>query len=152
MPSANLRPMPSQFTLKRTVEFSETDMAGIMHFANFFRWMEACETAFYRSLKLPLISFVPGHVVGWPRVAVSCQFHAPLRFGETAAVQLLVKKIGTRSVTYVFRFLRGTEVVARGEITAVCVRSDAKGRMVAAPIPAKVRGKLKVAPAKLLAG
>lgn len=144
--------MPSQFTLKRTVEFAETDMAGIMHFANFFRWMEACETAFYRSLKLPLITFMPGQVVGWPRVSVSCEFRAPLRFGDTAEVQLLVRKIGTRSVTYAFLFRHNRAVVARGEITAVCVRSDAKGRMVAAPLPAKVRAKLKVAPAKLLAG
>lgn len=143
--------MPSQFTLKRTVEFAETDMAGIMHFANFFRWMEACETAFYRSLRLPLISFMPGQVVGWPRVAVSCEFRAPLRFGDTASVQLLVKKIGTRSVTYLFRFTRGAELLARGELTAVCVKSDAKGRMVSAPLPAKVRAKLKVAPARLLA-
>ena len=62
--------MPSEFSLTRPVEFHETDMAGIMHFANFFRWMEVCETAFYRSLGLPLISFVPGQVVGWPRVNV----------------------------------------------------------------------------------
>jgi acyl-CoA thioester hydrolase len=64
--------MPSEFRLTRTVEFHETDMAGIMHFSNFFRWMEACEAGFYRSLGLPLISFVPGNVVGWPRVSASC--------------------------------------------------------------------------------
>lgn len=144
--------MPSQFTLKRTVEFAETDMAGIMHFANFFRWMEACETAFYRSLRLPLVTFLPGQVVGWPRVATSCEFRAPLRFGDSATVQLLVSKVGTRSVTYVFRFRKGRELVARGEITAVCVKSDARGRMVAAPLPAKVRSRLKVAPVRWLAG
>lgn len=144
--------MASRFTLKRTVEFAETDMAGIMHFANFFRWMEACETAFYRSLKLPLISFLPGQVVGWPRVAVSCQFRAPLRFGEVAQVTLLVKRIGTRSVTYVFRFTKDRKEIARGEITAVCVKSDAKGRMVAAPLPRSVRAKIKAAPARLLKG
>lgn len=142
--------MPSQFSQNRTVEFAETDMAGIMHFANFFRWMEACETAFYRSLRLPAATFAPGRVVGWPRVAASCEFRAPLRFGETARVRLLVKRIGTRSVTYAFRFSKKGAEVARGEVTAVCVKSDAKGRMMSAPIPAAVRRKLQVAPAKLL--
>ena len=33
--------MPSPFTTTRRVEFGDTDMAGIMHFANFFRFMEA---------------------------------------------------------------------------------------------------------------
>ncbi len=137
--------MPSEFTLTRQVEFHETDMAGIMHFANFFQWMECCEAAFYRSLGLPLISFVPGRIVGWPRVGASCQYRAPLRFNDTAEVKLFVKKLGTRSITYVFQFRHGAELVAQGEVTAVCVTSDAGG-MVAQPIPAEVRAKLEVAP------
>lgn len=138
--------MPSRFNLKRTVEFAETDMAGIMHFSHFFRWMESCETAFYRSLGLPLISFVPGEVVGWPRIRVTCDFRAPLRFGDTVTVRLLVQKVGTRSVTYAFRFLKAKEVVARGEITAVCVKSDGKGGMISAPIPPGIRALLQEAP------
>ena len=36
----------------RRVEFCDTDMAGIVHFANFFRWMESAEVEFLRSLGL----------------------------------------------------------------------------------------------------
>ena len=138
--------MPSTFTITRQVEFHETDMAGIMHFSNFFKWMECCEAAFYRSLSLPLISFVPGQVVGWPRVNVSCQYLAPLRFNDVAVVKLAVKKIGTRSVTYVFQFHKGAALIAQGEVTAVCVTGDEKGGMVAQAIPASVRALLEVAP------
>jgi YbgC/YbaW family acyl-CoA thioester hydrolase len=139
--------MPSEFSITRQVEFAETDMAGIMHFANFFRWMEACETALYRSLGLPLISFLPGQVVGWPRVNVSCSYRAPLRFNDTVEVKLFVKKLGTRSVTYLFQFRKGGELAAQGEVTAVCVTADAQGGMAAQPIPAGVRAKLAEAPA-----
>jgi YbgC/YbaW family acyl-CoA thioester hydrolase len=151
---AGLNPpgMPSEFSLTRQVEFHETDMAGIMHFANFFRWMEICETAFYRSLGLPLISFVPGQVVGWPRVRASCDYRAPLRFNDTAEVKLFVKKLGTRSVTYLFQFRKGSELVAQGEVTAVCVAADSQGGMVAQPIPADVRAKLQEAPVSAYAG
>jgi len=144
--------MPSEFRLTRTVEFSETDMAGIMHFSNFFCWMEACEAAFYRSLNLPLISFVPGNVVGWPRVKASCDYKVPLRFNEVVEVKLLIKEVRSKAVVYVFQF-RKTEggqplpaILAQGEIVAVCVTSDAQGKMVAQPIPADVRAKLEVAP------
>ncbi|MHC4993297.1 MAG: acyl-CoA thioesterase, partial [Planctomycetota bacterium] len=41
--------MPHDFKLLRTVEFFETDMAGIVHFSNYFRYMEATEHAFFRS-------------------------------------------------------------------------------------------------------
>ncbi|HVT73281.1 MAG TPA: thioesterase family protein [Lacunisphaera sp.] len=139
--------MPSEFSLTRQVEFAETDMAGIMHFANYFRWMEACETAFYRSLDLPLVSFVPGRIVGWPRVNVSCDYRAPLRFNDTVEVKLLVKKLGKRSVTYAFQFCKDGRVVATGEVTAVCVAAGGKDGMVAQPIPADVRAKLQEAPA-----
>lgn len=145
--------MPSEFRITRTVEFSETDMAGIMHFSNFFRWMEAGEAAFYRSLNLPLISFVPGSIVGWPRVKAACEYKAPLRFNDVIEVRLLIKEVRSKAVVYVFQF-RKTEggqvlpaILAQGEIAAVCVTSDAQGKMVAQPIPPEIRARLEVAPA-----
>ncbi len=144
--------MPSEFRLIRIVEFSETDMAGIMHFSNFFRWMEACEAGFYRSLELPLISFVPGSVVGWPRVSASCTYKAPLRFNDTVEVRLLIKEVRTRAVIYLFQFRQVVDgrvqpaIMAQGEIAAVCVTADAAGKMIAQPIPADVRARLVSAP------
>ncbi|MBI2511403.1 MAG: acyl-CoA thioesterase [Opitutae bacterium] len=144
--------MVSEFSITRTVEFAETDMAGIMHFSNFFRWMESCETAFYRSLGLPLISFVPGQVVGWPRVNATCDFRAPLRFNDTVEVRLFVKEIRTRAIVLLFQFRKTTkgkadpEICAQGEITAVCVTHDGKGGMTAAPIPETFRAKVRIAP------
>jgi YbgC/YbaW family acyl-CoA thioester hydrolase len=143
--------MASEFSITRTVEFSETDMAGIMHFSNFFRWMEACEAGFYRSLNLPLISFVPGTVVGWPRVKVSCEYKAPLRFNDLVEVKLFIKEIRSKGVVYLFQFRKIETgvvqplVLAQGEMAAVCVTSDAQGKMVAQPIPAEVRARLDVA-------
>ena len=42
--------MAHAFTMQRRVEFAETDMAGILHFSNYFRFMESVEHAFFRSL------------------------------------------------------------------------------------------------------
>jgi acyl-CoA thioester hydrolase len=148
--------MASEFTQTRIVEFAETDMAGIVHFSNYFRWMESCETAFCRSLDLPLVSFFPGQVTGWPRVNVSCEFHAPFRFGDVVQVQLLVQKVGHKSITYAFQFRKvvagqaGDELAARGSITAVCVTAGPNGTMVAAVIPAEVKAKFtEAAPERL---
>lgn len=134
--------MPSEFTITRTVEFAETDMAGIMHFSNYFRWMEACETAFFRSLGLPLVKFAPGQFAGWPRVSVSCEYRAPVRFGDLVEVAMRVEKIGARSVTYVFQFRREGVLTAEGRMTAVCVTGNARGGMASRPISAAIRAKL----------
>lgn len=150
--------MPSEFSITRIVEFAETDMAGIMHFANFFYWMESCEAAFYRSLALPLISFVPGSVVGWPRAAVSCEYKAPLRFNDVVQVKLLVKEVRNKAVIFVFQFRKLSEgkplpgIVAQGEVVAVCVTAGVDGVMVAQPIPPEVRAKLEVAPSAAFVG
>lgn len=140
--------MPHEFTITRRVEFAETDMAGIMHFSNFFRFMETAEHAFFRSLGFSIDTKDLG--VGWPRVDVSCSFKAPLRFEDIAEVHLLVAEIKEKSIRYAFIFRKDGEVVARGGMTTVCVRRDAEGRMKSTPIPQPLASQLAVAPSDLL--
>lgn len=148
--------MAHRFVYHDHVHFHETDMAGIMHFANFFRLMERAEHAFFRSLGLSIVDR-PEHAaeeerVGWPRVHASCDYLAPLVFEDELDVELLVEEIRTRSVRYLFRVRKkdGT-LAAEGRIAAVCVQRDKeKGGMKAVEIPARIREKLDVAPEDLL--
>ena len=147
--------MAYEFKLTRQIDFAETDMAGIMHFSNFFRFMEAAETAFFRSLGL---SIYPKdfHTVGWPRVHADCDFKRPLRFEDLVEVHLLVRAKGEKSLTYafIFRKLNETPVreVARGNVVAACVSRDkAGGRMTAVAIPLEIAGLIDVAPDRLFA-
>ena len=145
--------MPYEFKLTRRVEFAETDMAGIVHFANFFRMMEATEHAFFRSLGFSIHGHDPGSTTGWPRVSATCDFRAPLRFEDEVEIHLLVAEVRTRSIRYVFIFRKaadGTEV-ARGEVVAVCANVEkTTGRLSAVPIPEAVRAAIQPAPVKLL--
>jgi hypothetical protein len=47
--------MAHRFTCTERVQFSDTDMAGIVHFSNFFRYMERVEHAFFRSLGFSIV-------------------------------------------------------------------------------------------------
>ena len=134
--------MSFEFVQQRRVEFAETDMAGIVHFANFFRWMESAEHAFLRSLGVSVHETNGAQPTGWPRVKVGCEYQKPLRFEEMVEVALSVMEVLTRSVCYGFEFRRGAlrEVVATGEVVAVhAALQPALGRMEAAPIPQKLR-------------
>ncbi|GHB93047.1 acyl-CoA thioesterase [Cerasicoccus arenae] len=115
--------MDALFTYRKKVEFSETDMAGIVHFANFFRWMEVAEAELFDSLGATLIEHKGGITAGWPRVRVNCEFHAPLHFRDEVEIQLTVKAVKIRAVEYAFRFYRlGGDVpvhVATGAMTTV---------------------------------
>src|SRR5579862_2509517 len=71
-------PMPPQFTYTRRVRFADTDVAGIVHFSNFYRFMEEAEHEYFRSLGLKIMDYRPdGTAGGWPRVRASCTFESP---------------------------------------------------------------------------
>lgn len=145
--------MPYEYKLTRRIEFAETDMAGIVHFANFYRMMEMTEHAFFRSLGFSIHGHDPVSTTGWPRVSASCDFRAPLRFEDEVEIHLLVAEVRSRSIRYVFIFRKaadGTEV-ARGEVVAVCARVEkTTGKLSAVPIPDDVRAAIQPAPMKLL--
>ena len=146
--------MAYEFKIIQRVEFCDTDMAGIVHYANFFRYMDATEHAFFRSLGFSIWTQQVEPPVGWPRVRAQCDFKQPLRFEDEVEVHLLVSEKKAKSLSYIFKFRKvgatpGIEI-ARGQVTAVCVTAQ-QGRMRAATIPKAVADKIEVAPLELLA-
>jgi len=136
-----------QFVQRRSVEFHETDAAGLVHFTNLFRWMEGTELSFLQEREVPVLAVEAVKNSGWPRAAVHAQFLGPLRFGDTIETRLWVKKIGGSSLTYRFEIWRvkgrgAPNLAATGEITSVHV-TRVKGKLRAAPLPASIRKKLK---------
>lgn len=146
--------MPFEYKIRRRVEFSETDMAGIVHYANFFRYMESAEHEFFRSLGFSVVTRQVEPPVGWPRVHASCDFKQPLRFEDEFEVHLLVTEKKSKSLSYQFRIRKlnaqPAVEVARGSVTVVCV-SHHEGGMKATTIPAEIAKQIEVAPAELLA-
>src|SRR5437868_72481 len=140
--------MAYEFKLVRRVEFSETDMAGIVHFSNFFRYMEAAEHGYFRSLGLSIVADVEPPL-GWPRVHAACDFKHPLHFEDEVEIHLLVREKRSKSLSYGFRLLKLNAEppleVARGSLTVVCVRHR-DGKMHAATIPESIAEKIEVAP------
>lgn len=144
--------MPYEHKIERRVEFSETDMAGIVHYSNFFKYMETAEHAFYRSLGHSVVMRHVDPPMGWPRVHAECDYMKPLRFEDVVEVHLLVKEKKNRALTYAFRFYRingEREEVARGLLTVVCVAHE-NGEMRAVKIPAELSNQIETAPAALL--
>jgi YbgC/YbaW family acyl-CoA thioester hydrolase len=146
--------MPFEFKAQRRVEFSDTDMAGIMHYSNFFRFMETAEHGFFRSLGFSIVERDRLPRIGWPRVHASCDYHKPLRFEDMVEIHLLVRERRSKAITYQFQFRRlanaQAEDVARGALTVVCVSHAADGTMKAADIPADIAARIEVAPKELL--
>ena len=92
--------MPT-FTYKRRIAFHETDAAGVVYFANFFRLAEEAET--HALASLGSIVTRDGHL--YPRVHAEADYLAPLRFFDEVAVHCCITRIGSSSVRWKFEIV-----------------------------------------------
>src|SRR5688500_6257554 len=134
-------PSQTSFSITRRVQFAETDMAGIVHFSNYFRWMEEVEHAYFRSLGLSVAMTLEGVELGWPRVNVACEYYGPLRFEDEMELRLRVTKVGGKSLSYEVDYLLDGKLVALGRTTSVCCAHTPDG-LTAVAIPDVIRARL----------
>jgi 4-hydroxybenzoyl-CoA thioesterase/acyl-CoA thioester hydrolase len=130
--------------IRRRVEYVDTDMSGIVHFSRFLVFMENAEHAFLRAVG-PGVQWrdADGRELGWPRVAVSCEYLSPARFGDELEIRVRVLRKGTRSLTYGLDITRDGTTLARGKMTcACCVLNDPSG-IKAIPIPAEIADRIE---------
>jgi YbgC/YbaW family acyl-CoA thioester hydrolase len=128
------------FRYRRRVQFYETDLAGIVHFSWYLRYMEEAEHAMWREAGL---SIAPaGGRWSFPRVSASIDFEAPLHFEEEFEVRVRIEALSRRSIRYACEIVRGEVRVAAATMTAVCVDKQTKP-LQAADIPDEIVTRLR---------
>ena len=133
--------MPAEFRYQRRAQFHETDLAGIVHFSWYFKYMEEAEHALWRHVGLSISP--PKPEFGFPRVNATCDFKAPLKFEDEFEVHIAVQAIGRRSIRYACTLLRGTEVMATGSMTSACVTRDERGHARSIEVPDAIASRLR---------
>jgi YbgC/YbaW family acyl-CoA thioester hydrolase len=105
---------PASIVIRRRIEWSDTDASGWWHNTAAFRFMEAAETSL-----LARLGFIEEVYGRHPRVHISADFMATLRFHDVVDVRITVVAVGDSSVTYDVEILRGDEPCVRGRMVAV---------------------------------
>ncbi|GGP20641.1 thioesterase [Thermocladium modestius] len=121
------------FIAKYMVYLSDTDAAGIVHFANYLRFVERAEEDFYRSMGLPKIyEFMP-------RIEAFIRYESPIRRGDSISVELSLEEARTRAVRYGFNIFNDSTGIraAYGHVAAACVEMS-EGTMRAIKCPREV--------------
>ncbi len=133
----------SSFTYRRRVHFPETDATGIVHFTNFFKYVEEAEHAMWRSVGLSIAE--RDATVGWPRVAASFEYRTPLRFEDEFDVHIRVAEKTKKTIRYEAELRKDGEVLAAGSLTIICVRRLPGQPMRATDIPPDIDARFAVA-------
>ena len=134
--------MPSEYRLKRRVQFYETDMAGIVHFSWYFRYMEEAEHAMWREAG---VSIADGSGVGWPRVEAAFEYYRPLKFGDEFEVHLRIAAKDARTIKYEGLISTDATRIATGRIAVRCVSNKPGEAMRSIDIPPEIDSLFQVA-------
>ena len=127
-------PDPARVTLRRRIEWMDTDAAGIYHWTTVFRLAEAAEAALHTALGIADFTFG-----ATPRVAVAATFSRPLHFNEPVEVELAVRALGRSSIEYALRVGAEGGVAAEGTVKS-CLIDRSSRRAI--PWPDDVRTRL----------
>ena len=127
------------FTYATPVRFADIDHATIVYFPRFFHMFHLAFEELWQDRLGPggYARLMNHDRVGFPAVHASCDFTAPLRFGDTAVIELGVAQLGARSITWHYRVYRadGRTLCAEGRVVSASVDLD---RFVAIAVPERI--------------
>lgn len=128
------------FAVRFPVRFADVDHAGIVYYPVFYHYFHVAFEELFRQRMgaQAYVELLDQRRIGFPAVSTRCSHRAPLRFGDEVEVELVIARIGEKSMTFRYAARRGAdgELAAEGEV--VCAIVDlAQFRSV--PLPEDLR-------------
>lgn len=96
----------NSFKTKYRVSWMDTDALGVMHFSNYFRMYEKTEEEFTNILG---VSFSSSDNISFSRVKATCEYKYSLRFNDIASIELKIKEVGKKHITYHINIFNETQ-------------------------------------------
>jgi YbgC/YbaW family acyl-CoA thioester hydrolase len=129
------------FEARLQVQWADVDVAGMMYFAAYWRFVEYAEMRFFEELGFPYDRVFDEYGFWLPRVKLQAEYHAPARMNDWLRLRTHLERVGASSVrwkTVVFNERTG-EAGAEFTLTVACIdRSAQKSR----PLPEAIRSAL----------
>ena len=119
-------------------QWSDVDIAGIVYFAAYWRFVERAEMEFFRELGFPYDRVFHEYGFWLPRVRCEAEYHAPALMDDWLRLRTHVEKVGASSIrwkTVVFNE-RTNEPGAAFTLTVACIDGETK---TSRPIPEPIR-------------
>lgn len=112
------------------VRFYETDMMGIAHHSNHFRWFEMARIEFLRHIGVTLGAMMKEDIV-FPIMNVSCDYKEPARFDDIINIETYLVKMTRAQMVFRYRMRRASDgvLLATGE-TKNAFMSQSTGKIV----------------------
>lgn len=116
------------FRYERLLQWSECDPAGIIFFPHYARWMVDGVNLMLLALGVdPVGTADSGAQRGLPSTGFNMRFLAPAKLHDQLVHEITVTRVGSKSLSFAHRFLRGDQCLAEADEVRVWAESDAAG-------------------------
>jgi len=117
------------------VYYEDTDMAGIVYYANYLRFIERARSDWVRSLGIDQNAMREDGGVVFVVRRVEADYLSSARFDDELVVETVTKSVtGVRLIMWQ-EVKRGDELLFQAEVTVVCVNDDGQ----VTRLPANIR-------------
>lgn len=120
--------MTHRITLR--VYYEDTDLAGIVYYANYFKFIERARSEWVRGLGIDQVAMkAEGQVFAVSRV--EADYLSPARFDDVLVIETEVSRMTPARAVLAQRVLRGETLLFQALVTIVCLGPD--GRPIRLP-------------------
>ena len=127
---------------ERPVRFEEVDAAGILFFGRFLNYCHEAMERFFDGVDGGYVGLITQRKIGFPAVHVDATWKAPLRYGDSARIEVSTTNVGTTSCTFRYAIVRVADSAAIATIDHVIVATDL-ATMSKVPLPGDCRALLE---------
>jgi acyl-CoA thioester hydrolase len=120
------------------VYYEDTDLAGIVYYANYLKFIERARTEWVASLGVDQMALRAAEGIVFAVRRVEADYLRPARFGDDLVVETVLRSVGGARLVLEQVVLRAGERVFAAVVTLVCMGEDGH----AARLPAGVRARL----------
>ena len=117
------------------VYYEDTDVGGVVYYANYLKYMERARTEWLSSLgyELSTLERVEGIVFVVHRVEID--YRIPARLGERIDATLALVELNRASMAIEQDIMRGDDVLIRARVALACVdRANWRPKRIPAPL------------------
>lgn len=123
-----------QVEYKFSVEWGDTDAAGIVFYPNFYRWMDQATHRFLAYIGYPSSSLFYSEKIGVPLLESTCKFKTPLFFEDEVTIETTITEIKDKVFYFQHIFKRKNVTIAIGnEIRAWTSFKGEKPKAISIP-------------------
>lgn len=128
-------------TVQEKVRFVETDLMGVVHHSNYFRWFEMGRVEYLRQAGVLLTELMADGIV-FPITHVECQYRASAKFDDIILIEPTLKEVSPVKMIFTYQVVRqqGKVLLATGSTQNVF--TDQSGKIVR--LVGKYYDKLKI--------